>query len=166
MSSLTEKMVLERSKARSLGYVRNLNVWGCRLVDISIVAKLSNLEVLNLRWECCGFDCYYLYIFVSAATTSKLLKISSFVSPAVWYCFVLVQSHSWQNRSQTDRALSSKESTWNLWGIALPHSLTKSEGMVCSVGWIHRHAISTAISREIHQIGLNQHLWMVVLIIK
>lgn len=49
MSSLTEKMVLERSKARSLGYVRNLNVWGCRLVDISIVAKLSNLEVLNLR---------------------------------------------------------------------------------------------------------------------
>lgn len=47
--SLTEKVVLERSKAKSLNAVRNLNMWGCRLTDISIVSKLPNLEVLNLR---------------------------------------------------------------------------------------------------------------------
>lgn len=47
--SLTEKMILDRTKAKSLNAVRNLNVWGCRLTDITLVAKLSNLEVLNLR---------------------------------------------------------------------------------------------------------------------
>lgn len=47
--SLTEKVVLDRSKAKSLAAVRNLNVWGCQLTDISIVSSLPNLEVLNLR---------------------------------------------------------------------------------------------------------------------
>lgn len=47
--SLTEQVVLERSKAKSLDTVRHLNVWGCQLTDISIVSNLPNLEVLNLR---------------------------------------------------------------------------------------------------------------------
>lgn len=47
--SLTEKMILDRSKAKNLTAVRNLNVWGCRLTDISLVTKLPQLEVLNLR---------------------------------------------------------------------------------------------------------------------
>lgn len=49
--SLTERVVLDRSKAKSLTAVRNLNVWGCRLTDISMVTKLPNLEVLNLRLD-------------------------------------------------------------------------------------------------------------------
>ena len=47
--SLTEKVVLDRSKAKGLSAVRNLNVWGCGLTDISILGNLPNLEVLNLR---------------------------------------------------------------------------------------------------------------------
>lgn len=47
--SLTEKAILERSKAKSLDAVRHLNVWGCQLTDISLISKLPNLEVLNLR---------------------------------------------------------------------------------------------------------------------
>ena len=46
---LTEKVVLGRSKAKSLDAVRHLNVWGCQLTDISIVTRLPNLEVLNIR---------------------------------------------------------------------------------------------------------------------
>lgn len=41
-------MVLDRSKAKGLSAVRNLNVWGCGLTDISILGNLPNLEVLNL----------------------------------------------------------------------------------------------------------------------
>ena len=48
--SLTEGLVLKRSKASSLEAVRNLNCWGCGLSDVSILAKMSNLEVLNLRY--------------------------------------------------------------------------------------------------------------------
>ena len=47
--SLTEKVALERSKAKSLDAIRHLNVWGCQLTDISVVSDLPNLEVLNLR---------------------------------------------------------------------------------------------------------------------
>ena len=48
--SLTEELVLKRSKARSLEAVRNLNCWGCGLSDVSILARMPNLEVLNIRW--------------------------------------------------------------------------------------------------------------------
>jgi Leucine-rich repeat (LRR) protein len=51
--SLTEELILKRSKARSLEAVRNLNCWGCGLSDISILAKIPNLEVLNIRWVWC-----------------------------------------------------------------------------------------------------------------
>ena len=48
--SLTEELVLKRSKASSLDAVKNLNCWGCGLHDVSILAKLPNLEVLNIRY--------------------------------------------------------------------------------------------------------------------
>ena len=47
--SLTEELVLKRSKSSSLETVRNLNCWGCRLNDVSILARMPNLEVLNIR---------------------------------------------------------------------------------------------------------------------
>ena len=49
MMSLTEELVLKRSKASSLEAVRNLNCWGCGLNDVSILARIPNLEVLNIR---------------------------------------------------------------------------------------------------------------------
>ena len=47
--SLTEEAVLRRSKANHLDVVHHLNVWGCQLTNISIVSRLPNLAILNLR---------------------------------------------------------------------------------------------------------------------
>ncbi len=49
--SLTEELVLKRSKAENLEAVRNLNCWGCNLSDVQVLSKLENLEVLNLRQD-------------------------------------------------------------------------------------------------------------------
>ncbi len=49
--SLTEELVLKRSKADSLESVRTLNCWGCSLSDVQLLSQLDNLEVLNLRSE-------------------------------------------------------------------------------------------------------------------
>ena len=75
--SLTEELVLKRSKARSLEAVRNLNCWGCGLSDVSILARIPNLEVLNIRWVwhyICIHILQYWYNFyghfnISVATT-------------------------------------------------------------------------------------------------
>eukprot|EP00111_Clytia_hemisphaerica_P001292 TCONS_00003696-protein len=48
MGTLKEKECLQRSRAACLENIRNLNVWGSGLHDISIVQQLVNLEVLNL----------------------------------------------------------------------------------------------------------------------
>ncbi|GET93139.1 hypothetical protein, conserved [Leishmania tarentolae] len=46
--ALSEKFVLEKTKVKSLGDVQRLDLWGEGLTDISVVAKLSRLEVLAL----------------------------------------------------------------------------------------------------------------------
>ncbi len=41
-------MVLAKSKVPTLGAVRNLNLWGNELSDVSIVRRTPNVEVLSL----------------------------------------------------------------------------------------------------------------------
>ncbi|KAK4311677.1 hypothetical protein Pmani_016839 [Petrolisthes manimaculis] len=48
MVKLTEDMVVARSKGSDLHNVRKLNCWGSELSDVSVVRKLSNVEVLSL----------------------------------------------------------------------------------------------------------------------
>lgn len=45
---LSENLVLAKTKADRLQQVKNLNLWGAELNDISLVAQLINLEVLAL----------------------------------------------------------------------------------------------------------------------
>ncbi|CCW67070.1 unnamed protein product [Phytomonas sp. Hart1] len=45
---LTEELILEKTSLQRLEDVRRLNLWGKGLVDVSIVAKLKNIEVLAL----------------------------------------------------------------------------------------------------------------------
>ena len=68
--SLTEELVLKRSKARSLEAVRNLNCWGCGLSDVSILARMPNLEVLNIRWVW-----HYTYNFITVTSISQLQQL-------------------------------------------------------------------------------------------
>eukprot|EP00744_Colponema_vietnamica_P025617 GILI01037725.1.p1 GENE.GILI01037725.1~~GILI01037725.1.p1 ORF type:complete len:246 (+),score=37.17 GILI01037725.1:50-787(+) len=46
--SLNENMVLMKTKQTSLADVKNLNLWGAELEDISLCSQLPNLEVLAL----------------------------------------------------------------------------------------------------------------------
>ena len=71
--SLTEELVLKRSKARSLEAVRNLNCWGCGLSDMSILARMPNLEVLNIRWVC-HYTCIHAYPIPQCAYGTLLLS--------------------------------------------------------------------------------------------
>ncbi|RWS14454.1 uncharacterized protein B4U79_15105 [Dinothrombium tinctorium] len=48
MSTLTENIVLSRTRSQDLRNVRKLNCWGSELKDVSIVKKLVNVEVLSL----------------------------------------------------------------------------------------------------------------------
>lgn len=48
VGTLDEKECLNRSRASCLENIRNLNVWGSSLHDISIIQNLINVEVLNL----------------------------------------------------------------------------------------------------------------------
>uniref|UniRef100_T2MJ28 Uncharacterized protein C21orf2 n=1 Tax=Hydra vulgaris TaxID=6087 RepID=T2MJ28_HYDVU len=48
MSVLTEKEVLSRASASDLSKIKKLNCWGSDLSDVSLLRKMSNLEVLNL----------------------------------------------------------------------------------------------------------------------
>ncbi|EKX53496.1 hypothetical protein GUITHDRAFT_41877, partial [Guillardia theta CCMP2712] len=45
---LTEALVLERTRAEQLSSVRNLNLWGSNLEDVSILKQMPNVEVLSL----------------------------------------------------------------------------------------------------------------------
>ena len=48
MASLTENLILQKTKVGDLSLVKNLNLWGSDLDDVSLVSKLPNLEVLAL----------------------------------------------------------------------------------------------------------------------
>eukprot|EP01062_Namystynia_karyoxenos_P076217 TRINITY_DN7443_c0_g1_i1.p1 TRINITY_DN7443_c0_g1~~TRINITY_DN7443_c0_g1_i1.p1 ORF type:complete len:271 (+),score=83.68 TRINITY_DN7443_c0_g1_i1:77-814(+) len=48
MAELTERIVLQKTKVDSLANVKNLNLWGSELEDVSILAKMPNVEVLSL----------------------------------------------------------------------------------------------------------------------
>lgn len=45
---LTEQMILNKTKVSSLAEVRNLNLWGVGLSDVSVVSKLESIQVLAL----------------------------------------------------------------------------------------------------------------------
>lgn len=45
---LTEKLILSKSKAASLAEVHNVNHWGGQFSDISIIAKLPNVDTISL----------------------------------------------------------------------------------------------------------------------
>lgn len=46
--ALTEDMVLMRTKCDRFDLIKNLNLWGNDLVDVSVIRKMSNLRVLSL----------------------------------------------------------------------------------------------------------------------
>ncbi|KAG9393770.1 Leucine rich repeat [Carpediemonas membranifera] len=48
MGTLTTNMIISRTKVSDLGQVRNLNIWGNDLSDVSVVRQMKNVEVLSL----------------------------------------------------------------------------------------------------------------------
>ncbi|XP_067122275.1 leucine-rich repeat-containing protein 36-like [Centruroides vittatus] len=52
MATLTENVVLARTRAQDLKSVRKLNCWGSELMNISIIRKMPNVEVLSLSVNC------------------------------------------------------------------------------------------------------------------
>ncbi|XP_064643961.1 cilia- and flagella-associated protein 410-like [Lineus longissimus] len=48
MPKLSERMVLARSRARSLDSVKKLNCWATEIDDITIIKKLNNAEIVSL----------------------------------------------------------------------------------------------------------------------
>ncbi len=48
MVVLTENLVLSKARTDSLLHVKNLNLWGNDLTDVSILQRLPNVEVLSL----------------------------------------------------------------------------------------------------------------------
>lgn len=52
MATLTENVVLARTRAQDLKSVRKLNCWGSELTNISIIRKMPNVEVLSLSVNC------------------------------------------------------------------------------------------------------------------
>lgn len=48
MSTLTRNYVLAKTKKSDLKDVKNLNIWGSDLKDVSILREMSNVEVLSL----------------------------------------------------------------------------------------------------------------------
>ncbi|CAG8476531.1 2217_t:CDS:2 [Paraglomus occultum] len=49
MSILTKDLIFSKTSAKSLADIKNLNLWGCELVNVSLLKKCPNLEVLSLR---------------------------------------------------------------------------------------------------------------------
>ena len=45
---LTEELVLSRTRAPALGEVKNLNLWGQSIVDVSVLRRMPRVEVLSL----------------------------------------------------------------------------------------------------------------------
>jgi Leucine-rich repeat (LRR) protein len=54
MASLTEDMILKKSRAKKLEHVKTLNCWGCKLEDITILQNTPVLEVIGLSGNCIG----------------------------------------------------------------------------------------------------------------
>ncbi|CAI2176879.1 20510_t:CDS:2 [Funneliformis geosporum] len=48
MAILTDELILNKSSAKSVVEVRNLNLWGCELDDVSVLKNCSRLEILSL----------------------------------------------------------------------------------------------------------------------
>lgn len=48
MVQLTENIILQKTRVDSLLHVKNLNLWGNDLTDVSILQKMPNVEVLSL----------------------------------------------------------------------------------------------------------------------
>lgn len=46
--SLTTEMVMARCKTDNLGLIKNLNLWGNEIADISLIRQMPNMEVLSL----------------------------------------------------------------------------------------------------------------------
>ena len=45
---LTEELVLSRTRAPALGEVKNLNLWGQSIADVSVLRRMPRVEVLSL----------------------------------------------------------------------------------------------------------------------
>ncbi|KAM3956223.1 LOW QUALITY PROTEIN: uncharacterized protein ACR2FA_009820 [Aphomia sociella] len=48
MARLTEEMVIARSKQSDLSAIKKLNCWGAELIDVSLLRRMPNVEVLAL----------------------------------------------------------------------------------------------------------------------
>jgi len=48
MVRLTEDMIVARTRVSDMNHVKKLNCWGAELSDISVIRKLTNVEVLSL----------------------------------------------------------------------------------------------------------------------
>mmetsp|Transcript_46367 Transcript_46367/g.119662 ORF Transcript_46367/g.119662 Transcript_46367/m.119662 type:complete len:196 (-) Transcript_46367:21-608(-) len=48
MSALVEAVVLAKTKAKNLTQVKNLNLWGGEIRDVTLLDKMPNLEVVSL----------------------------------------------------------------------------------------------------------------------
>lgn len=48
MVRLTEDMIVARTRVSDMAHVKKLNCWGAELTDVSVLRKLSNVEVLSL----------------------------------------------------------------------------------------------------------------------
>ena len=51
MVKLTEDMIVARTRVCDMNHVKKLNCWGAELSDISVLRKLSHVEVLSLRYS-------------------------------------------------------------------------------------------------------------------
>ena len=49
MVVLTDKLVLSKTRCDSLASVRNLNMWGTDIVDVSILERMHSVEVVRVR---------------------------------------------------------------------------------------------------------------------
>ncbi|RZF47635.1 hypothetical protein LSTR_LSTR009519 [Laodelphax striatellus] len=48
MTKLTEEMIIAKTKQSNLGAIKKMNCWGSELVDVSLLRRLNNIEVLSL----------------------------------------------------------------------------------------------------------------------
>ena len=51
MVKLTEDMIMARTRVSDMNHVKKLNCWGAELSDISVIRKLTHVEVLSLRYN-------------------------------------------------------------------------------------------------------------------
>lgn len=44
----TEELIVQKTKCEDFAMIKNLNLWGCDVEDISVIRRLHNAEVLSL----------------------------------------------------------------------------------------------------------------------